>query len=48
MPASSVKHIQYRHRVGSHNIHHYPQQKHGVAFPIIVTLAALSALSLIL
>ncbi|WP_280513124.1 hypothetical protein [Pectobacterium betavasculorum] len=42
----SVKHIQYQHRIGSHNIHHH--QKHGVIYPIIVTLAALSALSLIL
>ncbi|MGM3172533.1 hypothetical protein [Dickeya lacustris] len=48
MTTRSVKHIQYRHGIGSHNIHHHPQQKNGVMFPLIIVLAALSALSLIL
>ncbi|MCW2484807.1 hypothetical protein J5069_02740 [Candidatus Symbiopectobacterium sp. NZEC127] len=48
MPTGSVKHIQYQHRVGSHNIRHYPQHKHGLMFPLVIVLAAFSALSLIL
>ncbi|MEI7375639.1 hypothetical protein [Dickeya chrysanthemi] len=42
-----IKQIQYQHRVGSHNIHHHPQQT-GVMFPLIIALAAFSALSMIL
>ncbi|MEI7002755.1 hypothetical protein [Pectobacterium parmentieri] len=48
MPSTSVKHIQYRHRVGSHNIHQHPQQTNGLIFPIVVIAAAFSVLSLIL
>ncbi|MEE3649498.1 MULTISPECIES: hypothetical protein [unclassified Brenneria] len=44
----SVKHIQYQHRVGSHNIHHYPEQKHGLTFVIVVTVASFFALALFL
>ncbi|MEQ9948142.1 hypothetical protein [Pectobacterium aroidearum] len=48
MPSTSVKHIQYRHRVGSHNIHQHPQQKSGLLFLIVVIVTAFSVLSLIL
>ncbi|MEI7232827.1 hypothetical protein WCT82_03535 [Pectobacterium carotovorum] len=48
MTIRSVKYIQYLHRIGSKNIHQNPQQNNGVMFPIIITLAALSVLSLIL
>ncbi|MEI7308743.1 hypothetical protein [Pectobacterium carotovorum] len=48
MTIRSVKYIQYWRRIGSHNIHQNPQQNNGVMFPIIITLAALSVLSLIL
>ncbi len=48
MTDNFIKQLKYQHRLGSHNIRHYPQQKHGLLFPLVIVLAAFSALSLIL
>ncbi|MEQ9769418.1 hypothetical protein ABRQ03_00955 [Pectobacterium jejuense] len=48
MTIRPVKYIQYRHRVGSHNINQNPQQKNGLIFLIVVITTAFSVLSLIL
>ncbi|WP_315707580.1 hypothetical protein [Brenneria uluponensis] len=46
MQTDSIKRIQHHYRLGSHNIHHHPQQEHGLIFVIAIVVAAFSTLAL--